>query len=159
MGRLERVARTDDLTGLLNRRAWSEELPRELSLAARAGLPLTMLMLDLDNFKAYNDSHGHLSGDRLLKQFAGAWTARLRETDLLARYGGEEFTVVLPGCGLAEGLALADTLREVRPEAQTCSVGVAAWNGMETADELIDRADKALYEAKRLGRDRSETAR
>jgi diguanylate cyclase (GGDEF)-like protein len=158
MGRLESVARTDDLTGLLNRRAWSEELPRELSLAARAGQPLTMLMLDLDNFKAYNDTHGHLSGDRLLKRFAGAWTARLRETDLLARYGGEEFTVVLPGCGLAEGLALADTLREVRPDAETCSVGVALWDGKETADELVDRADKALYEAKRLGRDRSETA-
>jgi diguanylate cyclase (GGDEF)-like protein len=158
MSRLESVARTDDLTGLLNRRAWSEELPRELSLAARAGLPLTMLMLDLDNFKAYNDAHGHLAGDRLLKRFAGAWTARLRDTDLLARYGGEEFTVVLPGCGLAEGRALADALREVRPDAQTCSVGVALWNGTETADQLVDRADKALYEAKRLGRDRSETA-
>jgi diguanylate cyclase (GGDEF)-like protein len=158
MARLETVARTDDLTGLLNRRAWCEELPRELSLAARAGQPLTVLMLDLDNFKAFNDAHGHLAGDRLLKQFAGAWSARLRTTDLLARYGGEEFTLVLPGCDLAEGLALADTLREIRPDSQTCSVGVALWDRTETADELLDRADKALYEAKRLGRDRSVTA-
>lgn len=158
MDRLERVARTDELTGLLNRRAWSEELPRELALATRACQPLTVLMLDLDNFKAYNDAHGHQAGDRLLRQFAALCTLRLRATDLLARYGGEEFTLVLPGCDLAAGLALADTLREIRPEAQTCSVGVAAWDGNETAADLVDRADKALYEAKRLGRDRSVAA-
>ena len=97
LARLEESARTDDLTGLLNRRAWEEELPREMARARRQQHPLCVAMLDLDFFKNYNDERGHQAGDRLLKQSAAAWVAELRASDTLARYGGEEFTVVLAG--------------------------------------------------------------
>ena len=99
LARLEESARTDDLTGLLNRRAWEEQLPREMARARRnQSDPLCVAMLDLDYFKNYNDERGHQAGDRLLKQSASAWVTELRASDTLARYGGEEFTVALPGC-------------------------------------------------------------
>ena len=98
LDRLERMARTDELTGLTNRRAWDLELARELVRADRDDAPLAIAMLDLDRFKDYNDRLGHQAGDRLLKEAAGAWRGVLRETDLLARYGGEEFAIALPGC-------------------------------------------------------------
>jgi diguanylate cyclase (GGDEF)-like protein len=148
-----RLARTDALTGVANRRAWDDELPRELARAARSGEPLCVALLDLDHFKAYNDRHGHLAGDRLLKAAAGAWQVRLRKTDLLARYGGEEFAVLLPDCGLANGMEIAERLRTAQPEG-TCSLGVAAWDGQEEATGLVARADRALYRAKEAGRDR-----
>jgi diguanylate cyclase (GGDEF)-like protein len=154
MDRLEAVARTDDLTGLLNRRAWDEELPRELERARRTKQPFCVAMLDLDRFKDYNDEHGHQAGDRLLKRYAAAWSARLRKIDVLARYGGEEFAVILTGCDLPAATQLVEDLRAVSPDGQTCSVGVALWDGEETADALVSRADRALYEAKRSGRDR-----
>lgn len=97
LNRLESVARTDDLTGLPNRRAWEEELPREMARSKRDGKTLCICLLDLDRFKEFNDASGHQAGDRLLKQAASEWTAHLRETDVLARYGGEEFALALPG--------------------------------------------------------------
>jgi len=148
-----RLARTDALTGVANRRAWDDELPRELARAARSGEPLCVALLDLDHFKAYNDRHGHQAGDRLLKAAATAWQGRLRKTDLLARYGGEEFAVLLPDCGLANGMEIAERLRTAQPEG-TCSLGVAAWDGQEEATALVARADRALYAAKKAGRDR-----
>jgi diguanylate cyclase (GGDEF)-like protein len=152
--RLEKAARTDDLTGLLNRRAWDEELVRELARAARIESPLSVAMIDLDRFKLYNDTHGHQAGDRLLKQTAAAWRERLRVTDILARYGGEEFALALPYCGAEEAESLLERVRIATPRSQTCSVGVATWNRVESADQLIGRADAALYAAKRAGRDR-----
>jgi diguanylate cyclase (GGDEF)-like protein len=116
-------------------------------------------MLDLDRFKEYNDRLGHLAGDRLLKEAAGAWRSALRETDRLARYGGEEFSVVLPDCGLDDAMTLVERLRGVTPEGETCSAGVARWDGRETPEGLVLRADAALYEAKRRGRDRLVVAR
>jgi diguanylate cyclase (GGDEF)-like protein len=157
--RLEKAARTDDLTGLLNRRAWDEELVRELARAARIKSPLSVAMIDLDNFKAYNDEYGHQAGDRLLKQTAAAWRERLRVTDILARYGGEEFALALPYCGSDEAERLLERVRVATPETQTCSVGIATWNRTESADQLIGRADAALYAAKRAGRDRVILAR
>jgi diguanylate cyclase (GGDEF)-like protein len=154
LARLEEVARTDDLTGLLNRRAWEERLPRELARAGRNNNPLCVAMLDLDHFKDYNDERGHQAGDRLLKQSAAAWVTELRASDTLARYGGDEFTVALPGCTITNAKALVERLREVMPGGQTVSAGVACWNGRESAEELVGRADAALYEAKRSGRDR-----
>jgi diguanylate cyclase (GGDEF)-like protein len=136
-----------------NRRAWDEELPRELARAARSGRPLCLALLDLDHFKAYNDRHGHLAGDRLLKAAAAAWGGKLRKTDLLARYGGEEFSLLLPDCQLDKGLEIAERLRTAQPEG-TCSIGVAAWDGRESADQLLTRADRALYAAKAGGRNR-----
>ncbi len=158
LARLEAVARTDDLTGLANRRAWDEHLPRELSRAEREERPLCVAMLDLDRFKAFNDERGHQAGDRLLKQVAATWREMLRPSDLLARYGGEEFGLVLPHCPLEVGLEVVERLRSVTIGGQTCSAGVAVWDGSESPDELVRRADAALYEAKKGGRDRAVSA-
>ena len=153
LARLKEVARTDDVTGLLNRRGWEEQLPRELARAKRHKSPLCVTMLDIDFFKNYNDQRGHQSGDRLLKQSAAAWGRELRESDILARYGGDEFSVALPGCRLENAKDIVERLRAVMPGDQTVSAGVVCWNGRETAEELVGRADAALYEAKRMGRD------
>ena len=158
LDRLARMARTDDLTGLPNRRAWDQEMVREVARAKRAETPLTVAMVDLDFFKSYNDAHGHQAGDRLLKEAAGAWRAVLRETDLLARYGGEEFAIALPGCSLEEAERLVERLRAVTPRGESCSAGIAAWNRKEHAEALLGRADEALYEAKQAGRNRTVTA-
>jgi len=158
LARLDSMARTDDLTGLPNRRAWYEELPRELARARRSDSPICVAMLDLDRFKDYNDRLGHLAGDRLLKVAAGAWREALRETDRLARYGGEEFSVVLPDCEAVDALILVERLRSVTPGGETCSAGLAEWDGAETPESLVQRADAALYEAKRTGRNRAVTA-
>ena len=154
-----RLARTDSLTGVANRRAWDEELPRELARAARSGQAVCVALLDLDHFKDYNDEHGHQAGDRLLKAASAAWEGRLRKTDLLARYGGEEFAVLLPDCQLGNAMEIAERLRTAQPEG-TCSIGVADWDGRQDEDELIARADRALYAAKAGGRNqcRADTA-
>ena len=153
LSRLERAARTDDLTGLPNRRAWDEYLTRELAHAKRLGTPLCVAVLDLDHFKEYNDRHGHQAGDRFLKQAASAWQARIRETDLIARYGGEEFAIALLDCQLHEAVDMLDQVREETPEGESSSVGVVAWNGSEDEAKLVARADAALYAAKHAGRD------
>jgi diguanylate cyclase (GGDEF)-like protein len=154
LGRLEEAARTDDLTGLLNRRAWDNELGRELSRASRDNKPLCVAILDLDRFKQYNDAHGHQAGDRFLKQMAGTWSGSLRASDILARYGGEEFALALPGTDLDTAGKMLERLRKVLPEGQTCSAGVCLWDGSESAEALTARADTALYAAKDAGRDR-----
>ncbi len=157
MRRLEENARQDPLTGLPNRRGWEDELPRILARAAR-GEPLTMAMIDLDHFKRFNDAHGHLAGDDLLRRVALAWQRELRATDVLARYGGEEFVLALPACPPDEAIDVAERLRTVVPEGQTCSIGVAAYRVGETGYEVVARADTALYRAKALGRARVELA-
>lgn len=158
LNRLERMARTDDLTGLMNRGAWDIEVGRELMRAERERSPLAIAMLDLDRFKEYNDRFGHQAGDRMLKQAASAWRGIVRETDLLARYGGEEFAVAFPGCDAVAAGRLVERIREVTPDGESCSAGLACWDGDETADELLGRADAALYEAKQAGRDRTVLA-
>ncbi|HET6831864.1 MAG TPA: diguanylate cyclase [Solirubrobacterales bacterium] len=158
LDRLERMAHTDDLTGLVNRRAWDDALEREVARARRENEPLAVAMLDLDRFKEYNDRHGHQAGDRVLREAASAWRAVLRESDLLARYGGEEFTVALPGCDLQRAAELVNRLREVTPAEQSCSAGLACWDGGESADQLLGRADSALYDAKQSGRNRTVVA-
>jgi diguanylate cyclase (GGDEF)-like protein/PAS domain S-box-containing protein len=159
LARLEAVARTDDLTGLANRRAWDEHLPRELARARRDERPLCVAMLDLDRFKEYNDERGHQAGDRLLKEVAATWREMLRPSDLLARYGGEEFGLVLPNCPLEQGLEVVERLRLCTTSEQTCSAGVAGWDGEEAPELLVSRADAALYEAKKAGRDCAIAAR
>jgi diguanylate cyclase (GGDEF)-like protein/PAS domain S-box-containing protein len=158
LARLEAVARTDDLTGLANRRAWDEHLPRELARAHREGRPLCVAMIDLDHFKDYNDERGHQAGDRLLKEVASTWREMLRPSDLLARYGGEEFGLLLPHCTVDRGLEVVERLRTITVAGQTCSAGVAGWDGDETPESLVSRADGALYEAKKAGRDRAVPA-
>jgi diguanylate cyclase (GGDEF)-like protein/PAS domain S-box-containing protein len=158
LARVEAMARTDVLTGLPNRRAWDEELRRELARAARQGHALAVVMLDLDHFKSFNDAHGHQAGDRILAELGNAWRTQLRVSDLVARYGGEEFAALLPACPPDEAIAAIERLRLVIPAGQTCSAGVAYWDGEETAEVLTGRADRALYKAKRTGRDRVVTA-
>lgn len=151
--RLSVAAHTDALTGLLNRRALDELLPLELERAARSGSPLCLAMLDLDHFKAYNDQHGHPAGDLLLNAAARQWQHALRSSDALIRFGGEEFLAVLPACDLLDASARMDTLRRATPDEQSCSVGVVRWDGVESVDELLGRADQAMYAAKHAGRD------
>jgi diguanylate cyclase (GGDEF)-like protein/PAS domain S-box-containing protein len=157
--RLGRMARTDDLTGLPNRRAWEEELPREIARAWRGDTTVCVAMLDLDRFKEYNDARGHQAGDRLLKKVTAAWHSELRPYDLLARYGGEEFGLILPGCELSEAVQAVERLRAATPEEMSCSAGIAEWAREEDPESLVGRADRALYEAKRSGRDRTIAAR
>lgn len=152
--RLAIDARTDALTGMANRRAWDDGLPGALRSAERLGHPLSVVLLDIDYFKAFNDLHGHPSGDAALRQIGGRWRALTRDIDLLARIGGEEFGLVLPGCGQDEASVVADRLRAAMPPGLTASAGVSAWTGAASADQIVAEADRALYRAKRDGRDR-----
>ncbi|MBJ7332151.1 MAG: diguanylate cyclase [Solirubrobacteraceae bacterium] len=152
VARLEHQSRTDVLTGLANRRVWNEFMARECAVSARTHEPLTVAMVDLDRFKAYNDQYGHQTGDVLLASCADAWTTTLRDVDLLARMGGEEFAVALPGCDLDDALVIVDRLRGLTPDGQTCSAGVAQWREGESVEGLLRRADTALYAAKDAGR-------
>jgi diguanylate cyclase (GGDEF)-like protein len=154
LGRLDELTRTDDLTGLPNRRAWDELLIHELGVAERHGIPVSVAMLDLDFFKRYNDEHGHLAGDRLLRAAAAVWQSTLRTTDVLARWGGEEFALMLPGCDGAGAAALIERLRGTLPDGVTFSAGVATSDGRTAPRALVDAADQALYTAKAGGRDR-----
>lgn len=155
---LSELAGTDDLTGLPNRRAWDAVARRELAQMRRTGRPLCVAMIDLDEFKAYNDTHGHPAGDSLLRKLASAWRVVIRDVDVLARYGGEEFALLLPGCGVPAGIGCIERLRRNMPTGTTCSVGLAQAAIGETLEELLVRADAALYRAKRAGRDRIEMA-
>lgn len=150
--RLNAAARTDPLTGLANRRVWSERLEHEVARAGREGSPLSLILIDIDRFKFYNDRFGHPQGDELLHAAAVAWLAQVRTTDLLARIGGEEFAIVLPACPLADAVAVAERLRTAMPLEETCSLGVATSHGHCTASELYAIADAALYRAKESGR-------
>jgi len=153
ISRLNNLAETDELTGLPNRRVWDETIRRAVGYAGRTGRPLCVGVIDLDHFKDFNDRHGHQGGDRLLKSAAAAWRTVLRGGDTLARYGGEEFAVALPSCIAPEAEIVLERLRALTPDGQTCSVGLAEWVFGESAEELVARADEALYQAKRGGRD------
>ncbi len=149
------MARTDALTGLPNRRAWDEALEGELARANRSGSPVCAALLDLDHFKEFNDLNGHPAGDTHLREAAAMWKARLRTADLIARYGGEEFAVLLTATDAMQAQEVIETLRACVPDGETVSAGVAQWDGVESSAELLVRADRALYEAKRNGRNRT----
>jgi diguanylate cyclase (GGDEF)-like protein/PAS domain S-box-containing protein len=151
---VEGLARSDALTGLPNRRALDEQLPKEMARARRAESGLCLAIVDLDHFKAYNDSNGHLAGDEMLRRCAVAWDSELRGEDTIVRFGGEEFLVVLPGTEPEQGVEIVERLRAATPGEQTCSAGLAAWDFSESHENLIGRADSALYRAKAAGRDR-----
>src|SRR6185312_8613575 len=155
---IESLARSDALTGLPNRRAIDDLLPREMARALRADSPLCLAIVDIDHFKAYNDTHGHLAGDAALRACAAAWDQELRGADTILRYGGEEFLVVLPDCRREDATEIIERLRGATPDAQTCSAGLAVWKPGESVDDLVGRADRALYEAKKTGRDRLVSA-
>jgi diguanylate cyclase (GGDEF)-like protein len=149
--RVKTLAETDSLTGLRNRRAWDSELQRQLANAARAGTAMCVMLLDLDGLKRINDEHGHQAGDRLLKAAAAAWIGVVRSGDLVARLGGDEFGILLPGCSPSGANALL--LRLQGFSTLRFSAGVAYWDGSESPEELVRRADADLYRVKSIRRD------
>ncbi|HET9199183.1 MAG TPA: sensor domain-containing diguanylate cyclase [Solirubrobacterales bacterium] len=153
LGEVQDLARHDALTALPNRRVLQEMLPREMARARRNELPLSLAIIDIDHFKAYNDTHGHLAGDEVLRACAREWDGALRGEDTLVRFGGEEFLVVLPDTEPEQAAEIVERLRERTPMGQTCSAGLALWEHGESIDDLLRRADEALYLAKASGRD------
>ena len=159
-----RLATTDPLTGVFNRRTFIELAERELARSRRDVTPLSLMILDLDHFKQVNDTYGHLVGDGVLVAFTGLVKDCARRGDLIVRYGGEEFCVLLPATPLVAAVALAERIRtavaaaslSTHPMKVTVSVGVAAYDGGEqaTLKSLLARADEALYRAKHEGRNR-----
>jgi diguanylate cyclase (GGDEF)-like protein len=151
----ESRARTDPLTGIANRRWLDQELVRELAFAKRHGAPLCAAIIDLDDLKRFNDERGHLAGDRLLVSAVAAWQEVIRPSDILARVGGDEFMLLMPDCSAGSGAAVLARVQEATPEGTSCSAGLAVWDEVESALELFERADAALYAAKREGGDRT----
>ncbi|MET0769697.1 MAG: diguanylate cyclase [Solirubrobacteraceae bacterium] len=159
---LQRLATTDVLTGLYNRRFMTDHLESLVSRSARHGSPLSAVLLDVDHFKALNDGHGHAAGDEALRQVAERLRGRLRREDVAGRWGGEEFLVLLPDTDGSRALLAAEALRTALAAAPLAlgdeavdvriSAGVAEWSD-ESADALLRRADAALYDAKDAGRD------
>lgn len=167
--RNRRLALQDDLTGLHNRRFIFEVLGQQLALAERHGWPMALLILDVDHFKRVNDTHGHLVGDRVLRELAACIRSRLRAQDIAGRWGGEEFIVLLPDTDAAGATVLAEDLRlavmklrcldpQGQPLQLTVSIGLHAQPQPTGAqrDELLAAADRAMYQAKHLGRNRVE---
>lgn len=144
----------DPLTGIFNRRAWDIALAREMERSRRNSEPLCIAELDLDHFKALNDRHGHAAGDAHLQASAMEWARELRAYDTLARLGGEEFGVILPRTYLGDARSIVERIGARTPGGETVSAGLVMWNGRESADRLLSRADDALYAAKRDGRNR-----
>jgi diguanylate cyclase (GGDEF)-like protein len=161
--KLADVARTDPLTGLLNRRGFQERFDQELERARRSGQPLSVVLCDLDRFKQVNDRLGHGHGDEVLRQLAAILTAAKRDLDIAARMGGEEFSVLVPDTDERGAYPLAERIRSVvrrrlsqQGQPITISFGVAAFPAQgATGEALLNAADEALYAAKELGRDRS----
>jgi two-component system, cell cycle response regulator len=168
--RLEALATTDPLTRLLNRRALLERLSIEVDRAHRYGSSLSLLLLDIDHFKAINDTAGHLVGDGVLRQLGELLAYSVRTADVVARYGGEEFVVILPETSSEGGVIFAERLRDTverhafdvsndEPLHLTASIGVATFPSprVESTEDLFARADEALYRAKSGGRNQVRT--
>jgi diguanylate cyclase (GGDEF)-like protein len=161
---MEHAALTDSLTGMQNRRYFDDALREYLEEFRRIGKPIGLLILDLDHFKSVNDSHGHDVGDEVLRVVSSCLREFTRYHDVVARLGGEEFAVVAPNMDNDMLIKLAERIRKAIASLTvttgnvrlrvTTSVGLAVWDGKEDADEFFRRADRMLYEAKRLGRNR-----
>jgi len=158
---LEEMAATDSLTGLANRHALKLLLEQAMRDAARHTSPLTAILIDIDHFKALNDSRGHLAGDRVLRNLGQLLQSSLRTSDIACRWGGEEFLIVLKNTALAAALPIAETLRQrvadmpaAEAEGVCISIGVVSWQVGESIEALLERADVQLYRAKQEGRNR-----
>lgn len=156
----KRKSMFDGLTGLYNRAAFMEALHKAVAHSSRTGAPLSLLFLDIDDFKSINDTYGHLAGDAVLSDLGRLLRSYLRREDLPARYGGEEFAVLSPFAGRQRTLQMAEKLRESIARhifealpSITVSIGCADYSNGETPESFIQRADSALYDAKRAGRD------
>jgi diguanylate cyclase (GGDEF)-like protein len=160
--RLAELATTDELTRVKNRRQFREDLETHVSMSVRNGLPLSVIMLDVDRFKQYNDAFGHPAGDAVLQAVASILRAEVRDHDVVARYGGEEFVILLPSTGAEPARVVAERLRAafvahswpLRPVSASFGVATAFPQGPAAATTLIDQADEALYVSKRSGRNR-----
>jgi diguanylate cyclase (GGDEF)-like protein len=159
---LRAQARTDSLTGMLNRRAYYERLAEELARGERTKVPVSVVMLDIDYFKPINDDYGHAEGDRVLQAVSTTLRATVRADETVARYGGEEFALIAAGAESAEAVGLAERARAavaevaVKGRSLSASAGVATWPGDgDNSDRLLEAADAALYAAKRAGRNRT----
>jgi diguanylate cyclase (GGDEF)-like protein len=161
---LERESQEDPLTGIANRRFFSQRLSAEIEAARRVGQPLTVAVADLDRFKVVNDRLGHPIGDEVLRQSATLMRRMCREADLVARIGGEEFALILPGMERDTAIDFCERLRHsvdahdwqtVHSNLHvTLSIGIAQWDGQGGVDELLQAADTQLYRAKHSGRNR-----
>jgi diguanylate cyclase (GGDEF)-like protein len=161
---LRQIAATDQLSGAMSRRAWFETASTAVQRAASAASPVSLLVLDIDNFKAINDRLGHASGDLVIKQVAQAAMGQLRDGDSFGRFGGEEFVAVMPQTDLAEAVDIAERIRQSVGHSRidalpgltwTVSIGVAQLSpGEDTLAPVLERADLAMYQAKATGRDR-----
>jgi diguanylate cyclase (GGDEF)-like protein len=156
--RLMRDATIDDLTGLLNRRGWRMTAERELARAARDGTSIAMVILDLDRLKEINDTRGHDEGDRVLCDTSERMRSAFRAGDVLARLGGDEFGALLIDNSDDQAVAAVERLRSATPDLASFSAGTAAWNQSESLEDLMRRADVALYAAKTAGGNRVELA-
>ncbi|MBB4314635.1 sensor domain-containing diguanylate cyclase [Roseospira marina] len=161
MAQLEYRANHDGLTGALTRQKGTADLEKETQRAQRQKHPTTIVLLDIDNFKAINDQLGHVTGDRILVEVVARLSERVRQTDSLVRWGGEEFLVILPDTDATGGGQLAEALRAAVERVAvaggdrvTISLGVATWRPGESLEEWVNRADAAMYQAKRAGRNR-----
>ena len=158
---LHRKSMTDKLTGVGNRAAFDQRLTEDVYRFHRYGSPLSLLLIDVDHFKAYNDSYGHPAGDAALQQVAEVLRECRRPSDFVARYGGEEFALILPATGAEGATVLAERVRRALEAAKypnrsiTASVGAASLDTEGSAEQLIHQADKALYAAKAAGRNRA----
>jgi diguanylate cyclase (GGDEF)-like protein len=163
LNRLQSLAATDGLTGLVNRRQFNHQLQSEIARAKRHALPLSLALFDIDDFKKLNDTYGHPIGDRVLKDLGKLVTQNIRECDISARYGGEEFALILPETRQMEAYELLERLRALVERTVFClpdnpltisiSVGVAQMDfNQATAVSLVEKSDAALYEAKRKGK-------
>lgn len=161
---LEHLANHDSLTNALTRRHMNEACQQELERCRRHGRSMALLMMDLDDFKAVNDTHGHQAGDRVLTNLVTKVNALLRQPDQLGRFGGEEFMVLLPETSLEEAISVAERIRAacaVAGQEPSCTVSIGVTTNQkdrDTVDTLLARADAALYRAKTNGRNRVETA-
>lgn len=163
--RVRQLSMIDDFTGLFSKNYVVRRLEEEMQRAQRRESALTVTMLDLDDFKAYNDTFGHLFGDEILKHVSATLKANIRAYDSLGRYGGEEFLIVQPELVEEDAVATVERLKEKLAEERlveagrefsvTFSAGTAQWDGQATPTDLIRRADAALYEAKRSGKNRT----
>jgi diguanylate cyclase (GGDEF)-like protein len=151
---LEREALTDPLTAMPNVRAFKSVLKKWMQRSRRKQDSLTLVLIDLDHFKSYNDTHGHPAGDRLLTSAASAWSAVLPERAFLARIGGEEFGLILPATTSVEAEIMLRNMSDATPDGQTFSAGISLYTPDEDPTSFVARADRALYRAKREGRNR-----
>lgn len=171
LSRTERLAMTDALTGIYNRRRFVDVLRREWATSRRYQHPVTLVLLDVDRFKVVNDVEGHAAGDETLKRIAEILSSSIREVDVCARYGGDEFALLLPHTPADRAVVVAERIRARLAQARgswsgeargvSLSIGIASNEdpSVKTPDELVEAADRALYDAKRQGRDRTLVAR